>query len=428
MATASLLFTLTPSLINAAIVRAALDYEAALAAYSVARNIMMMLAAFTFMVPNSFLVLVYNDSSYKKFRNSLVAAAAIAVCIGSLVVFTPLKNVILQGLLGLSRPLAAKAGDALTSLLLLPPLTVWRSFSHGVLVRKNKTPYWLWGALAGFIVLFLGLALSGMFSFLPGAIYGAIVLCLSTAADAAVVHGCVRVGAKLSFDDTGGPASSPLRYGQIVRYFLPLFFTTWIMMVCPILINAALARTARPETALAAFAVTNSFIFAFESPVVALRNTALAFRATYDNLRRLHRFCVGIGCLVTLFLCSIAWTPLVHFVLTGLFGVGGEVHEWAVPTIRVMSLTLLVLSWRQFQYAVLMRANKTRIIAQATLARIALLTLGLALGLRHLPSLLPSVVCAAVYMLGFLTETMIAYGFASRLVARARSGLELTPS
>ena len=102
--------------------------------------------------------------------------------------------------------------------------------------------------------------------------------------------------------------------------------------------------------------------------------------------------------------------------------------EKIIPTIRVMSLTLLVLSWRQFQYAVLMRANKTRIIALATLARIALLTLGLALGLRYLPSLLPAVVAAGVYMLGFLTETLIAFGFASRLVARARSGLELTPS
>ena len=51
------------------------------------------------------------------------------------------------------------------------------------------------------------------------------------------------------------------------------------------------------------------------APVVALRNTALAFRATYENLRRLHRFCVGVGCLVTLVLGTLAWSPAVHFVL-----------------------------------------------------------------------------------------------------------------
>lgn len=419
MATASLLFTLTPALINASIVRAAKDYEAALAAYSVARSLMMVLSAFTFMAPNAFLVLVHNEVSYRKFRNLIAAAAAASLFIGFLVIFTPLRDSILQNFLGLSNPLAERAGRAIAAMLLLPPLIIWRSFSHGVLIRKGKTSYWLWGALAGFLVLFLGLALARYFYFLNGAVYGATVVSLSTAADGSILHLCARKQPKLSFSDEQETAAV-VRYRRIIRYFLPLLFTTWIMMLSPTFINAALARTYRPETALAAFAVTNSFIFAFESPVVALRNTILAFRATFTNLRMLQRFCIGIGGLATLVLCAVAWTPMIHFVLSSLFGISGEVHAWAVPAIRVMSPTLFIISWRQFQFAVLMRAHKTRIIGIATVVRVIVLVGALALALRLLTPILPSAVAAGAYLTGFLIETLIAFSIARRLVASAR--------
>ena len=415
MAAASLLVTLTAPLINAGIVRASGDYEAALAAYSVARNLIMMLAAFTFMVPNAFLVLVADASSYHKFRNFLVAAGCLALGIGAVVIFSPLESVILQSLLGLTPPLANKTANALKILLLLPPLAIWRSFSQAILIKKGKTHYWLWGAAAGFLVLALSIALSRAFSFLPGAMYGALVLCISTAADAAVLYWGVRIVAGERYGKAGSEQAWPsLSYTQIVSFFLPLLVTTWIMMVCPTVINAALARTPNPETALAVFAVANSVIFAFESPVVALRNTTLAFPPTRANLVRLRGFCLMTGLAVTTALALVSFTPLINFMLSDLIGVDGEVHRLAVPAVRVMSAILLIISWRQFHYAVLMRADRTRTIALATLARIAVLLVGLFVGMRYFLGSPASTVAGPFYTLGFFTETAIAYSIARR--------------
>ena len=220
LALASWVSTLIPPLINAGIVRVSDDPEAALASYSVARNLIWLLAPFAVMVPNAFLVLVKNKNSYKRFRNFLVILCGIFLGIGLIVIYTPLKIVVLEILMGLTPSLAQKTEDALKVFLIFPLVSIWRAFSQGILIQRHQTRILLWGGIAGFLTLLAGVLLSRYLIFLPGAIYGAIMVILATGADASILHWKSRIWAGNTTSELQGEKNYLPTYLQIFNFFL----------------------------------------------------------------------------------------------------------------------------------------------------------------------------------------------------------------
>ncbi len=413
MALSSWLGWLVPPLVNAAVARASDSYEAALASFAVARNLTMLLSPFSVMVPTAVLVLVTGAASRRRVRNFLAMLCAGLAAVTLLLLLTSLRHPFLEGLLGLEPRLAERTRLALLVLVLHPPMSIWRGFSQGLLIRSRRTAAMVWAGAVGFLASVLGVALGRRLPGLPGEVYGALVLLVSTLADAAALQ---VTAARASSGDPppGGDAAAP-SHGAILRYFLPLLLTTWVMAASRTVIDAGLARTPQPATALAAFSLAASFVFAFEAPIVMLRSAALAFEHDPDNRRRLRLFCIAVGAAMTAGAAVGGSTPLVDLLLGSSAASGGAVGDLTRWGIRIMAVSLLILSWRQFSYSLLMKRQRTDIVAASAVARMLFLALAVFAGFRVWPDMR---LAAAAYTLGFLLESLVC-DFGARRIGAA---------
>jgi hypothetical protein len=203
-------------------------------------------------------------------------------------------------------------------------------------------------------------------------------------------------------------------FAAILRYFLPLVLTTWVMAASRTVIDAGLARTPQPEVSLASFSLAAGFVFAFEAPIVMLRSAALAFDHGPENRRLLRRFCLTVGVAMAGSALLAGFTPLVDLLLGGQAAAGSPVGSLTRWAIRIMSVSLLILSWRQFSYSLLMKRQRTDIIAGSAFARMGFLAAAIFAGLWAWPDVR---VAAIAYTLGFLVESTICEMGARRIGA-----------
>ncbi len=428
LALASWITTLSAPLINAGIVRIADSPETALAAYAVARNLIWLFSPFAVMVPNAYLVLVKDETTRIKYRNFLMILCGSVIAFGLLVVLTPLRHVLLRSFIGLTLPLAQKTRQVFFVFLLFPLFTMWRGFSQGALIQRHQTKYLLVGSAARFFTLLLSVMAGRYVPFIPGAVYGAILFIVSTAVDAACIHWLSRrtarreaeaQRARVSKGDIGSEprtslssaklGDSGLSFLRIFIFFFPLMFTTWVMAASRTVINAGLARTLHPEVALAAFSVAVSLVFSFESPTFVLRHTTLAFDDRPTTIRRMKIFSLATGTVMTLSIFIVSVTPAIRVILLDLIGVTGTVYYRSVSTVRILSISLLVLAWRQFNYALLMRVQKTNYIGFSAAVRFVFLTVGIFVGLKLWTNIPGSYLAAVLYACGFIVETAIVH-------------------
>jgi hypothetical protein len=399
MALSSWLGWLAPPVINAAVARVTTGYETALAAYGVARNLTMLLSPFAVMVPTAVLVLVTGRPSHRQVAHFLALLSAVLGAGTLLLLLTPLRHPFLEGMLGLNTELADRTNIALLVLILHPPISIWRGFSQGLLIQRKRTGTMVWAGALGFGVSIAGVGLAAVVPGLPGEVFGAAILVVSTLVDAAALQLVVtRTGG-----DGPGDAAIP-SFGAILHYFMPLVVTTWVMAASRTVIDAGLARLPEPAVALAAFSLAASFVFAFEAPVVMLRSAALAFEHNPENRRRLRLFCVAVGGAMTLTAGVSGFTPLVDLLLGGKAPAADAIGNLTRWGIGLMAVSLLILSYRQFNYSLLMKRQRTDIIAFSAVIRMGFLAAAVLGGLWLWRDMR---LAAIVYPLGFLLEGVI---------------------
>ena len=421
---ASFTNTLVPPLINAGIVRVADVAESSLAAYSVASNLIWLLSPFVVMVPHAYLVLVKNQESFSKLRGFMLFLGGGVMVVGVLLAFTPLANLVLGGFIGLTSVLAWRTTKILRILLLLPIISICRSFFHGMLISRHRGDLVWWGGLGGLLALLAGIGMSRYFRFLPGDIYGTLMALTAAGVETGILGWGISRLYKRGYSNPDNESKNySLTYPEIFRFFLPLVLTTWIMGFSPTVINSGLARSANPVISIAAFSVASSIIFALESPVIVIRSIVLAFVGKPHTIRRLRSFSFFLGAIMTSLLALIGFTKLAEIVLMGLIGVSQDVYILALPMVRILSVVLVILAWRQFNYALLMHNHKTRHIGYSALARLAFLTIFLFAGIRLLPNFPTYYLATIAYIGGFIVETSIVHARGSGLVPKKVSPL-----
>jgi hypothetical protein len=340
--------------------------------------------------------------------------------------------VLLRNFIGLTLPLAQKTRQVFFVFLLFPLFTMWRGFSQGALIQQHQTKYLLVGSAARFLTLLLAVTAGRFVRFIPGAVYGAALFILSTSVDALCIHWLSRRTASRGAESQGSPESraslsnaklgdSGLSFLRIFVFFFPLMLTTWVMAASRTVINAGLARTLQPEVALATFSVAVSLVFSFESPTFVLRHVTLAFDDKPTTIRRMKLFSLAVGIVMTLCIFFVSVTPAIRVILLNLIGVTGTVYHQSISTVQILSISLLVLAWRQFNYALLMRVQKTNYIGLSAVVRFVFLTVGIFAGLNLWTGVPGSYLAAALYACGFVVETVIVHYYGAVTLRHDRS-------
>jgi hypothetical protein len=155
---------------------------------------------------------------------------------------------------------------------------------------------------------------------------------------------------------------------QLFSLFLPLALSGIFFPLAPPVINAALARTAAPIVALAAYGLVRSLSHPMISPLFSLRQITTALARDRDMLRHI-RNCSGLMSGASSVLILVCCLPLVYRPLVEeIMGIPAEIARVGLPVLIVMAATPLLVVGRGYFQGILVHYGKAGPIGTGALA------------------------------------------------------------
>lgn len=201
-------------------------------------------------------------------------------------------------------------------------------------------------------------------------------------------------------------------YRSVLAFWLPLA-ATWLMMSVegPIL-AAVIARLADPTYNLAAYGVAFAFAILVEAPVIMLMSASTALVEDAPSLQRMRRFTWALNGIATVLLLLMLVPPVYDLVMRGLMGLPDEVARITYGALWIFLPWPAAIGYRRFLQGLLIRADRTRLVAAGTVIRLAAMVVT-ALALAVAADLPGAWVGSAALSVGVMVEAV-----AARLMAR----------
>lgn len=187
--------------------------------------------------------------------------------------------------------------------------------------------------------------------------------------------------------DPGTEPSSPqppMTLGRVFRLWWPLA-GSWLLMGIELpMFAAVMARMDDPKIHLAAFsAIVFPLALVIEGPIMMLLTASTALARDSDSYRKLYRFMMAAGAVLTAIHVLIAFTPLYGLVVSVL-NIHPDLVEPARWGVMIMTPWTWAIAHRRFNQGVLIRFDRSKEVWVGTLSRVltnaSILMAGLAWG------------------------------------------------
>jgi hypothetical protein len=214
---------------------------------------------------------------------------------------------------------------------------------------------------------------------------------------------------------------SPSNTVTLKKIFLtwwPLSFS-WLLMGLELpALSAVIARLPNAEINLAAYGgVVFPLALIIEAPVIMLLAASTALTKDRATYRKLYRFMMVLGGILTALHILIAFTPLYDVVVVGILGVPAEIVEPARMGLMLITPWTWAIAYRRFQQGVLIRFGHSSAVGVGTAIRLsssgAVLLAGFLVG--DIPGVMVGasaqafgVVCEAIYA-GIRVQPVLRY-------------------
>jgi Na+-driven multidrug efflux pump len=313
------LMSISHTIINGALAR--LDnYVAALAGISVAMVIHLFIASASFQNHTLTITMARGKRSLISVIIFIFLTACYVSVMLNLIAYSSLGDLVIVKLMGAPPEVANEARGALKFLALLPFFTGFRYLSQGFLIRARRTGLVSLGTGIRVIALFIFLA-SGRHWF-NGAQLGAFAL-VSCVICESLICGGLAWRCRQPFS----PDFQERSFAEIVRYALPLAFSSSLQQTVPLLISAIIGRLSDGALALAAFGVIRGFLFLLAGPMRNLQQAHLTLVKNTTDSRRLLHFSMATAAGLA-FLILLTAGPLNQLILGRLLGVEFELRSY----------------------------------------------------------------------------------------------------
>lgn len=281
-------------------------------------------------------------------------------------------------------------------LLMLPwsPAIAYRRLWQGVLIRYDRTARVSLTTLGRVAALAAACVLGVWTGALAGASLGGLALSAAVVAGAIGAYALVRetVSERLTGPD---PEGWHLDTPELLRFYVPLALTSFIVLGGQPLLSVGLARAPDALVALAVWPVVASLTFVFRSGGYAHQEVVIALHDRPGAADPLRRFTLALAAALSGGLLVLAATPLADLWLSGPAGLSDHLVEAGrLPLLLLVpapGLSVLV-SWYRGR---LVSAARTTVVTQAVALNLATLagTVGIAVALG---SELPGAALAAL--------------------------------
>lgn len=223
------------------------------------------------------------------------------------------------------------------------------------------------------------------------------------------------------------PGSTPMR--RIVRTWWPLA-ASWMLMAAEIpALSAVVARLAEPAINLAAYGgVVFPLALIIESPILMLLSASTALSRDWTSYRKVWRFMMTAGALLTGLHALVAFTPLYYLIVRSLLGVPEAIVAPARLGLMIMLPWTWAIAYRRTHQGVLIRFGHSKAVGVGTAVRLTADALVLALG--YVIGTLPGIAVAAAAAATGVVSEAIYIGWAVRPVLRdqLRPAADVSPA
>ncbi len=395
---------LSHSVVNAGIARTS-EPEISLAAYALAKSLMMLFQCPMMMIRQTTASLVHDKKSFVTFyRFSIGLAFSISLFL-AIMAFTPIGYWMFTKVLGATHNIAVNAQLAMGVLCIIPFTSVVRNVYQGIAVLTRQTKVVPIGTAMRLVimgVLAFGLAL---FTNVPGALVGAIAFIGAFVIEALVIYLILRSSVEDVDVYAVNDGKEQVTFKTISYFFIPLVFTAFLTSTFKPLINAGLARSYSPEIALAAFAVGLELARLMVNPEAMLHLCSLNYTKPNDpeSYITVRKFSLGVGMVSSFVLGIISFSPIGMWMLRNLIGVSPEIAEPALGVMRVLVFLPIVKSWYEYIWGLLMKRKTTGRVGIAKAVNLIVLIIVLVTGF-YTSSIHPAVIAAIAYVSGAAGE------------------------
>jgi hypothetical protein len=204
------------------------------------------------------------------------------------------------------------------------------------------------------------------------------------------------------------PQRNRLPGRRIFHTWWPLA-ASWLLMTLEIpALSAVIARLPDPEINLAAYGgIVFPIALIVESPVIMLLSASTALSRDWASYKKLFRFMLAAGGIMTLIHMIIAFTPVYYFVARQLINLPENVVEPGRLGLMLMTPWTWSIAFRRLQQGVLIRCGHSDAVGMGTIIRLC--AGGIVLVTGYLLGSVPGVAVGAIAQsVGVLSEAIYA--------------------
>ncbi len=383
LAATTILVAMTHSLFNAGLARLPAQ-DIYIAAFAVAKSFMHIFQSAVAMIPQMVTALVKNSVSYHRVRKFVCLDALIITILLGVFTFSGMAEWFMGNVMGLKGEVLKQSVIILGVLVFFPGAVTLRNFYQGITIKFRMTPLVTLATairiiyVVIFILIIRWLAqwisagiLAGIM-FLGAGIIESLVLYLGT--KFTIKHPGVQLDRDSKNEEKDKP-QEPFTTNVILRFFLPLVFTSVIATLTGPIINTGLGRTAHPEVIISAFAIALGLGIIVNSPLYLFHQLPLNFAGGNDagEIQAVKRFGALLGGLSTAFMLIVAFTPAGMFVLTQWIGATPSISLLSLDVLRWMCLLPGLIVVREYYWGILLSRGHTKIIGRGKMVSLAAL-------------------------------------------------------
>lgn len=353
------LMSVSHSIINAALARVD-DYVIALASFSVAMVVHLLFASPSYQNHTITIAIVRGKRSLRGMVICVIIIALYVSTMLNLIAHTVLGDVLLQTILGVSPEVAKGAQRVLTLLALLPFFTGFRGLFQGLVIRARRTN--LVSLATGVrIVALLGWLYLGQRWF-HGPELGAFALLLCIVLETTLM-GLFAWRCHVPFAN-----DNEKNTGQILRFALPVAFSSGLQQTIPVVINAIISRLPDANLALASFGVIRALLFMLAGPMRNLQQVYLTLVDNIDDYRVVLRFFWWTSFGMALLTLGISG-PGNQLIFKHVFGLSESLRHYIVIPLSLCAIYPVIYGGTNLLRAHFTAAHRTVILGQATLVK-----------------------------------------------------------
>ncbi len=142
----------------------------------------------------------------------------------------------------------------------------------------------------------------------------------------------------------------PLTRKQILKSWLPLAASWLLMGMESPIISAVIARLPNAEINLAAYGgIVFPISLIIEAPIIMLLAASTALSRDLPSYRKIYKFMMLTGFILTLIHILVAFTPLYYVVVRNIIGSPEEIIEPARIGLMLMTPWTWSIGYRRFQ-------------------------------------------------------------------------------